>query len=792
MKRATVGMSGLITKVLDAIAPKVGRLTASALPFEIASSFLAASLILYVPQQALGQISAEPGSNTSVNLNGNTFDITGGQVSGAGTEQNLFHSFQQFGLNQNQISNFLANPNIRNILGRVVSGEPSLINGLIQVTVQGGSGTPNLYLMNPAGIIFGANASLNVPASFTATTATSIGFDNNWFNASGVNNYAALVGTPNQFAFSTSQPGAIVNAANLDNPNGDLMLLGGTVASTNQLNAKPTNGFDSPPVGGQITVAAIPGTSFVRISQNGQLLSLEVQPLTAASTMPANWTLPIQSLPELLTGGSGGNATGLTVNSQGQVELTGSNVLVGNGDVVVNKIGRDSFMHGGSVTMSAPGKIITGDIRTTAGSVDLSATGNITTGNIHTGGLSYAGYSSVKLTSTNGNIVVKTIDAGANGIDIRAAGLFQAIGSVDNGGFIDGYITSPNANPSLSSFLDSKGIQVNPNQLVRIKFADALPISIIGRPAGGSNNAPITIRYGDASRTLIDQTFPIGSGTSRILVQGGNAGFYSGPKISGRVVPGNDEFVLRDGTSYVPITPNNYNRDIVKNEIYEPLVFSSQAFPADGSGTVGAIVVGAGSNGSFYGGTQNIAFDPVPVTPNPTNPTVPNNPTTPTNPVIVTDPVIDPITPINPVIATDQTTPNNPVIATNSSTSDTSNSTTTQTDNPPTELETKMQSDTSTTSSSVVSYTDNILDVSLESFASPCHGTELRANSEGKLEIIGSCLPRREKKEDKKVSEVNLFEGSFMGVLFPEVQLTPLQSLEKNYEKLPAIESHRF
>jgi filamentous hemagglutinin family protein len=132
------------------------------------------------------------GNNTSVNLNGNTLDITGGQVSGTGGEQNLFHSFQQFGLNQKQIANFLANPNIRNILGRVVSCEPSLINGLIQVTVQGGTGTPNLYLMNPAGIIFGANASLNVPASFTATTATSIGFGNNWFNASGVNNYAAM------------------------------------------------------------------------------------------------------------------------------------------------------------------------------------------------------------------------------------------------------------------------------------------------------------------------------------------------------------------------------------------------------------------------------------------------------------------------------------------------------------------------------------------------------------------------------------------------------------------------
>jgi large exoprotein involved in heme utilization and adhesion len=67
----------------------------------------------------------------------------------------------------------------------VVGGNPSLINGLIQVT----GGTPNLYLMNPAGIVFGENAQLNVPADFIATTATGIGFgDNLWFNAFGDNN----------------------------------------------------------------------------------------------------------------------------------------------------------------------------------------------------------------------------------------------------------------------------------------------------------------------------------------------------------------------------------------------------------------------------------------------------------------------------------------------------------------------------------------------------------------------------------------------------------------------------
>jgi filamentous hemagglutinin family protein len=163
--------------------------------------------------QAQGQlITPELGSNgtgTVVTPQDNRFNISGGKLSRDGA--NLFHSFEQFGLEQGQIANFLSNPQIQNILGRVVGGNPSVIHGLIQVT----GGNSNLFLMNPAGMIFGAGASLNVPASFTGTTATGIGFGNRWFNATGGNNYAALVGIPNRFAFTTNQPGSIINTSNL-------------------------------------------------------------------------------------------------------------------------------------------------------------------------------------------------------------------------------------------------------------------------------------------------------------------------------------------------------------------------------------------------------------------------------------------------------------------------------------------------------------------------------------------------------------------------------------------------
>jgi filamentous hemagglutinin family protein len=256
--------------------------------------------------QAQQIIPAADGTNTIVAPNGNRIDITGGQSSGNGG--NLFHSFQEFGIKPEQTANFLANPTLQNILGRVTGGNASIINGLIQVT----GGNANLFLMNPAGFVFGNNSSLNVPGAFTATTANGIGFGNSWFNALGNNDYAALVGNPNGFAFTMNQPGAIINFGNLTVGAGqNLALLGGNVANIGQLKAP----------GGQILVTSVPGENLVRLSQPGNLLSLEIQALP--SNQPNNWTFPIASLPELLTVGNGN--TGLTANSDGTVQLTGSN-----------------------------------------------------------------------------------------------------------------------------------------------------------------------------------------------------------------------------------------------------------------------------------------------------------------------------------------------------------------------------------------------------------------------------------------------------------------------------------
>ncbi|MEG4571980.1 CHAT domain-containing protein [Microcoleus sp. N3A4] len=257
---------------------------------------------------------APDGTRTTVTAPGTgsppRYDIQGGTPSRDGA--NLFHSFTRFGLNSGETANFISNPTVKNILGRVVGGDASLINGLIQVS----GGNSNLLLMNPAGIIFGTNARLDVSGSFFATTASGIGFDDRWFNSTGANDYAALVGTPNAFAFGT-QPGSIVNAGNLAVGTGEnLTLLGGTVISTGQLSAP----------GGQITVAAVPGENLVRLSQNGLLLSLEVSPAAGVSGSEALPFSP-QSLPRLLSGPGAANATGITTNDRGEVVLTGGQTV---------------------------------------------------------------------------------------------------------------------------------------------------------------------------------------------------------------------------------------------------------------------------------------------------------------------------------------------------------------------------------------------------------------------------------------------------------------------------------
>ena len=97
-----------------------------------------------VPDTTLGNESSRVSDRTSTD-----FDIDGGARRGA----NLFHSFQDFGVDEAGSVYFLNPEGVTNIFSRVTGANRSDILGTLGVR-----GSANLLLMNPNGILFGENA----------------------------------------------------------------------------------------------------------------------------------------------------------------------------------------------------------------------------------------------------------------------------------------------------------------------------------------------------------------------------------------------------------------------------------------------------------------------------------------------------------------------------------------------------------------------------------------------------------------------------------------------------------
>ncbi|NEO87068.1 MAG: CHAT domain-containing protein [Spirulina sp. SIO3F2] len=293
------------------------------------SGTVVCALLFNAPALAQSITPAADDTGTVITLDGNTYQIQGGTQTGA----NLFHSFQDFGLTAGEIANFLSNPNITNIFGRVTGGNASIIDGLIQAN-------PNLYLMNPAGIMFGANAQLNIGGDFFATTADQLCFEDGCFKAWGTNDFSLLSGSPTTLGFLQNQPGGLVNAGMLRVQKGkSIHLSGGTVVNLGQILAP----------GGRATVAAVPGVRQVRLNTPGSLLSLEMTDVILMEGID-----PL-TLPELLTGSGRGSAPVPTPSGFGAT--TGGLPLQNlEGDVVI-----DGDISGRQIDLYTAGQVSASD-----------------------------------------------------------------------------------------------------------------------------------------------------------------------------------------------------------------------------------------------------------------------------------------------------------------------------------------------------------------------------------------------------------------------------------------------
>ncbi|MDV3353029.1 CHAT domain-containing protein [Leptothoe sp. LEGE 181152] len=269
---------------------------------------LVGSTALTTTAQAQSITPADPA--TTVQQAGNQYQIDGGNLSGDNTI--LFHSFDQFGLLTGEAAQFSNPAVVENIIGRVIGGDSSIIDGLLSV-----GGDANLYLVNPAGVLFGENAQLNLGGSFSASTATGLAFGSEVFDALGTNDFNLFSGAPTGYVFANEVASAVVNTGNLAVTAGQsLTLLGGQVINTGQLSAP----------NGEILVMAVPGENRVRLSQTGSLLGLELETLPETGE-PPGVDFAIATIPALLTGAADlGMATDITVNPDGTVSLSGSSL----------------------------------------------------------------------------------------------------------------------------------------------------------------------------------------------------------------------------------------------------------------------------------------------------------------------------------------------------------------------------------------------------------------------------------------------------------------------------------
>jgi filamentous hemagglutinin family protein len=314
-----------------------------------------------VPDNTLG---AESSVVTPDVINGIQGDrINGGATRGA----NLFHSFSDFNVGEGR-GTYFANPiGIENILTRVTGGNSSNILGKLGVL-----GGANLFLLNPNGILFGANSSLDIQGSFLASTASSFTFpDGSEFRATNPQVPPLLtISVPLGLQYG-SNPGSVqVQGSNLQvNPGRTLALVGGNVSMDGgQLQAS----------GGRIELGGVAGEGTVGLSIDGSNIGLSF-PISDGVPL-SNVSLDNSTLVRVDAGGDGNiaiNAQNLRMAGESRLQAGASWLVSSNsnpGDIEINATEAINLSEGSLIEnlvfTGAMGK--GGDINITAGSLAVT------------------------------------------------------------------------------------------------------------------------------------------------------------------------------------------------------------------------------------------------------------------------------------------------------------------------------------------------------------------------------------------------------------------------------------
>ncbi|MEH2359591.1 MAG: filamentous hemagglutinin N-terminal domain-containing protein [Nostoc sp.] len=390
-------------------------------------------------------------------LNTNNDGIVGGAARGT----NLFHSFQDFNVGVGR-GVYFANPQgITNIFSRVTGGNSSNIFGNLGVL-----GNANLFLLNPNGIVFGKNASLDIQGSFLGTTANSLVFPNG-VEFSAINPQAPpllAINVPIGLQFG-SQPGSITSLAAIRDSQGNIVdaLRVGSGSTLALMGGEITlDGSYLFSQNGQVKLGAVTGDTTVGLNVNGSSLGFK---------LPENF-------------------------GRAPINLTNSSFIVASGNSAIELFGGEIGLNGSSIFGSNGGSIV---VDATQLNLDNSATILSATSGAAKGG-DIQIQASDAVTLTNGNQISSVSTASATGGDLTInAGKITITGDgrAENSGII-----------SASSRGKGNGGNLTFNARESVNINGGF-VSVISTDAGNAGN--LTVRATDAVNITNQASLGLGS-----------------------------------------------------------------------------------------------------------------------------------------------------------------------------------------------------------------------------------------------------------------------------------------
>ncbi|MBD2677112.1 MULTISPECIES: filamentous hemagglutinin N-terminal domain-containing protein [Nostoc] len=417
-----------------------------------------------IPDNTLGAESSR------VIPNFNTFPvevITGGATRGI----NIFHSFQEFNISAGRGAYFFVpNANIENILARVTGNNRSEILGILGTF---GSSQPNLYLINPNGIIFGQNAELDIGGSFVATTANAVQFPGGGefsLTSTVTRNNSLLSVNPTAFLFNqiaNQSINSIENRAYLAVPeNKSLILLGGNISPTRESTGEifmDTGILEA----GRIEIGGLNASGTVGLTVDGGNLGLSFSPDAIK--------------------------TDISLVNQSFVFASGASA---SGDVVINANNFNLINFSNLFTLTPPNE---GNADTKAGDIFINANASVTiaeNSTVQNYALGLKNNPHINITGQSLNIEGSYIDIGtapnnSGTINIQVDDTISLFGKNSNNNFsrIFSTVLLPETNQALSNAIKSSDINI---QATNVLLADGARLITDGSEIGNSGNIKIT------------------------------------------------------------------------------------------------------------------------------------------------------------------------------------------------------------------------------------------------------------------------------------------------------------